>query len=213
MRRLAAVCLAAALGAASAHPMLVIGEVTIDPDPAVPGAPATLTLTLQDTSLAEVEDAVVFVELRAGPPPEGGSAPAGEPDVATDRLEEVSPGVYTATIAVPPAGAYTLTVRDRTYRQEEAVANVSVRLGEGETGAVSFVLPPTASGPTSLGSWLIWLVGVPLLAGVLVTVLVLRSGGREEGPGAEGPGEDGSPAEEPPEGGPRAPVPPGEGAG
>ncbi len=208
-RRLATLALALAAGAAWAHPMLVVGEVAFDPDPVVAGAPATLTLTLQDTSLAEVEDAVVFVELRSGPPPEGGSVPAGEPTVATDRLAEVSPGVYQASFTAPPAGTYTLSVRDRTYRQEEAVANVSVRLGGGETGAVSFILPPTATGPTSLGSWLVWLVGVPLLAGVLVTVLVLRSGGRAAGAGEEEqaaddlPADDEPPADEPPADGPR----------
>ncbi|HLV11694.1 MAG TPA: hypothetical protein VKY42_04525 [Trueperaceae bacterium] len=179
-RRLAALLLAVALGSAAAHPMLVIGEVAFEPDPPAPGAEALVTLTLQETSLAEVEDAVVFLELRPGPPPAGDSTPVGPPLIATDRLEEVSPGVYQASLTLPADGAYTLSVRDRTYRQEEAVANVFVELGAGEVGAVPFVLPPTAVGPASLGSWLIWLVGVPLLAGVLVTVLVLRTGRRAE---------------------------------
>lgn len=179
-KRALALTLAAGLGVASAHPMLVIGELSLDPDPARPGERAQLTLTLQETSLAEVEDAVVFVEFRQGPPPTGGGAPRGEPLLATDRLEEVAPGVYTTAITVPASGEYTVSVRDRTYRQEEAVANVQVTIGEQAVGTVPFVLPPTATGPASLGTWLVWLVGVPLAAGVLVTVLVLRAGPRGE---------------------------------
>ncbi len=191
MRRLLAPCFALLVGTAAGHPMLVIGEVKFDPDPPTPGAAATVTVTLQETSLAEVEDAVVFLELRAGAPPEAASAPPGDPLVATDRLEEVAPGVYTAAIAVPAEGTYTLTVRDRTYRQEEAIAHVRVELGGGPVGAVAFILPPTATGPASLGSWLVWLVGVPLLAGVVVTVLVLRAGGRDETTAQEAAGEPG----------------------
>lgn len=194
LRSLAALVLSLALGVAWAHPTLVFGEIHFDPDPPVPGGRATVTLTLQDTSLAEVEDAVVFLELRRGEPPSGEAVPSGEPLVATDRLEEVSPGVYSAAVDLPAAGVYALTVRDKTYRQEEAIANVRIELGAGSLGPVPFILPPTATGPASLASWLIWLVGVPLLAGVLVTVLVLRAGNRDREADAwahEGPAEEG----------------------
>ena len=179
-RRLAALLLAVALGSAAAHPMLVIGEVAFEPDPPAPGAEALVTLTLQETSLAEVEDAVVFLELRPGPPPAGDSTPVGPPLIATDRLEEVSPGVYQASLTLPADGAYTLSVRDRTYRQEEAVANLVLTFSDQPLGAQPFVLPPTRTGPASLGTWLVWLIGVPLAAGVLVTILVLRGGGRSD---------------------------------
>lgn len=190
MRRAATIVLVLAASLAFAHPMLVIGEVRFDPDPPVPGEAATAVLTLQDTSLTEVEDAVVFLELRSGSPASEGAEPRGEPLFATDRLEEVSPGVYETVIEVPQPGSYTLSVRDRTYRQEEAVANVELVIDGEPVDFVPFVLPPTATGPASLGSWLIWLVGVPLLAGVVVTVLVLRSGrggdpGDERGYGGE----------------------------
>lgn len=184
MRRTSFLAATLLLGVALAHPMLVIGEVQFEPDPPVPGAEARVRLTLQETSLAEVEDAVVFIELREGPPRSEEDAPRREPLVATDRMDEVAPGVYETLVPAPQAGVYTLTVRDRTYRQEEAVANLRLELGAGEVGPVPFVLPPTAIGPASLGSWLIWLVGVPLLAGVLVTVLVLRSGKGAEEPEA-----------------------------
>jgi len=190
VRRLLAAGLALWLGAAAAHPMLVIGELSFDPDPPAPGQAATLTLQLQETSLAEVEDAVVFVEFRRGEPPSGESAPRGDPYLATEQLAETSPGVYTTTITVPEPGVYAVSIRDRTYRQEEAIANVRVVIGDADVGAVPFILPPTAIGPASLGSWLIWLVGVPLLAGVVVTVLVLRAGGRGEKEEAEAGAEE-----------------------
>lgn len=190
MRRFLTAGLALWLGAAAAHPMLVIGELSFDPDPPAPGQAATLTLQLQETSLAEVEDAVVFVEFRRGEPPSGESAPRGDPYLATEQLAETSPGVYTTTITVPEPGVYAVSIRDRTYRQEEAIANVRVVISDAAVGAVPFILPPTAIGPASLGSWLIWLVGVPLLAGVVVTVLVLRAGGRGEKEGAEAEAEE-----------------------
>ncbi len=171
-----ALALTLSVSVALAHPMLVIGEVRFLPDPPVPGRSASVVLNLQDTSLTEVEDAVVFLELREGVPAAENDQPRGEPVVSTDRLEETAPGVYETTIAVPALGDYTLSIRDRTYRQEEAVANVELVLDGEPVDFVPFVLPPTATGPTSLGSWLVWLVGVPLLAGVIVTVLVLRSG-------------------------------------
>lgn len=179
IRTVLAACLTLALAAPSAlaHPMLVIGEVRLVPDPPGPGAQATVIVNLQDTSLTEVEDAVVFLELRPGAPASEGDQPRGEPLESTDRLEETSPGIYETEMEVPPPGEYTLSIRDRTYRQEEAVANVALVIDGDPVDFVPFVLPPTATGPASLGSWLIWLVGVPLLAGVVVTVLVLRSGG------------------------------------
>lgn len=181
MRRALTLTLVLAASVTLAHPMLVIGEVRFDPDPPVPGEMAAAVLTLQDTSLTEVEDAVVFLELRRGSPATEGDEPRSEPLLTTDRLEETSPGVYETTIEVPEPGSYTLSIRDRTYRQEEAIANVELIFDGDPVDFVPFVLPPTATGPASLGSWLIWLVGVPLLAGVVVTVLVLRSGRGGEG--------------------------------
>lgn len=189
-RRIGALALALSTSVALAHPMLVIGEVRFAPDPPVPGRSATVVLSLQDTSLTEVEDAVVFLELRAGTPAGENDQPRGEPLVSTDRLEETAPGVYETSVEVPEYGDYTLSIRDRTYRQEEAVANVELVLDGDPVDFVPFVLPPTATGPASLGSWLIWLVGVPLLAGVVVTVLVLRSGRGADDAGEASSGPD-----------------------
>src|SRR5690606_41521716 len=125
LRSLAALVLSLALGVAWAHPTLVFGEIHFDPDPPVPGGRATVTLTLQDTSLAEVEDAVVFLELRRGEPPSGEAVPSGEPLVATDRLEEVSPGVYSAALDLPAACVIAQTERDNAYSPETVLSHTS----------------------------------------------------------------------------------------
>lgn len=168
-------------GTADAHATLVIGTLTVVPDPPTEAATLSAIIDLEDPGLVEVEDAVIFLELRpASDDVAENEQPQGEPEFSSDRLAEISPGRYQTEFPAPEPGAYTLSIRDRTYRQEEAVANVTLDFGEQPLGEVVFVLPPTATGPASLGTWLIWLIVVPLLAGVVVTVLVLR-GGKDEG--------------------------------
>lgn len=175
--------LLAVASAAAAHATLVLGTLEFTPDPPVPGAPLEVRLRLEDPGLVGVEDAHVRIELR----PAGAAVPtSGKADVAagdvapalvaSDPFDETTPGGYVGSVTAPGAGAYTITVRDTTYRQEEAVANVQIEVGASVVGSVPFVLPPTATGPRSALTWVLWLVGVPVAAGILVTVLVLRSG-------------------------------------
>lgn len=172
--------LASLLSIAGAHATLVIGTLTFDPDPPPDSEEVTVSIRLEDPSLVEVEDAVIFLELRDDEGLEENEQPTGEALHITDRMEEVAPGVYRAELLVPAGDdSLMLSVRDRTYRQEEAVANVPLDFST-PVGEIVFVLPPTAIGPASLGTWLIWLIVVPLLAGVLVTVLVLRGGKDDE---------------------------------
>lgn len=168
-----------ALGSAAAHATLVFGDVTLEPDPPAPGAPLTLHLELEDPSEVPVQDALVRVEARPAPPPGSEAPPTGddapEPAASSESLEETEPGRYQGRLVLPEAGRWTLTFRDRTFRQEEATASITVEAGEDvpAQGSVSFVFPPTETGQ-GLGAWLLWLVGVPLLAGVVVTVWVLQ---------------------------------------
>ncbi|HRN19386.1 MAG TPA: hypothetical protein PLU66_09915, partial [Trueperaceae bacterium] len=98
-----------------------------------------------------------------------------EPLVSSGRFSEAPvKGTYLGRITAPAAGAYTLSVRDTTFMDEEAVANVSLVVGGAPNGVIDFVLPPTPIGPKSLSTWLVWLVGLPLLVGVITTLLVLR---------------------------------------
>lgn len=187
---LALVLLLAFGGSAAAHATLVFGTVATEPSPPVPDAPFALTLEMRDPSDAPVEDAIVFVEA---------SLESGTATVAETRLEEVAPGTYRADLVVGRAGAWTLRFRDRTFRQEEARASVTLNVGEDAlSDSVSFIFPPTATGPQSLSTWLVWLVGLPLLAGAVVTVMVLRRPAVDEaeaedegeGEGADGPTDD-----------------------
>jgi hypothetical protein len=171
----ALVALLAALlgGAALAHATLVFGTVTTEPAPPPAGEPFALWIEMRDPVDAPVEDAIVFVEAR---PEEGGEM------IASDRFAEPEGGVYRTELVLPEPGPWTLLFRDQTYRQEEAQATVTLAVGpDAVTEQVSFIFPPTATGPTNLATWLVWLVGLPLVAGAVVTVIVLRSGRPEGG--------------------------------
>ena len=157
--------------AASAHATLVLGALTSEPAAPRPGRPFSLGLELVDPIQVPVEDAWVLAEFR----PQG--APAGTEPVATRFEETETAGVYRAQVSLPKRGAYTLLLRDQTYRQEEAQAELTLRVGQRTPPEeLSFVFPPTATGPQGLRTWLLWLVGLPLLAGLAVTVLVLTRG-------------------------------------
>jgi hypothetical protein len=177
----AAFALALLAGTVHAHATLVFGTVSIDPDPPPPGASFALTLTLEDPALAPVEDAVVFVEVRPMPsgdaalPSPSTEAPALPPPLRAERLVEVAPAMYRAEFTLPDGDSYHLLVRDQTFQWEEANASVVLPLLGRPVGELPFILPPTQVAPRSLWTWIVWLVGLPLLAGVVVTLLVLRS--------------------------------------
>lgn len=172
-------CLSPAV--ALAHGTVVLGAVTANPDPPRPGAPLILTVDLAKLSKAPVEGAKL----------EGSLRPAGRPDAAATPIafqEYPEPyGTYRARLEAPPAGRYTLTVRDRTYPREDIRASVTLQVGGAQpNGSLDFTFPPATGGPRSVLRWLLWLVGLPLLAGVVVTVLVLRSKNQEKGADAAG---------------------------
>lgn len=151
-----------------AHATLVLGTLTSDPDTPRPREPFTVTVELVDPTQVPVEDAWVLAEFRRQ------GAPAGSEPVTARFEESERPGVYQAQVTLPEGGAYTLLLRDQTYRQEEAQAELTFNVGQRTPPeARSFIFPPTATGPQSLGVWLVWLIGLPLLAAIIVTVLVL----------------------------------------
>lgn len=164
----------ASAGVALGHATLVFGTVTTEPAPPPSGAPFALLLEMRDPADVPVEDAVVSVEARH----EDGRARAG-----SGELDEVAPGAYRTRLQLDEPGSWTLTFRDRTFRQEEAQASVTLEVGpDAATESVAFIFPPTATGPQSVITWLVWLVGLPLAAGAVVTVLVLRGGTRAADP-------------------------------
>ncbi len=170
LRRLGALLVMCAASVALAHATLVLGTASFEAAAPDAGGGSALIVRLHDPSLVEVEDAIVFIELT----PVG----SAQQPLTTDRLDEVEPGVYAATLPRLVAGEYRMRVVDRTFRQEEAIAEVDLTLDAAGTGSVAFVLPPTETSQRDLLSWLVWVIGLPLLAGVVVTVLVLRSGSK-----------------------------------
>ena len=186
---LLAVLAFAAVGSAAAHAFLVLGELTVVPDPPRPGERLTIVIDMADPSLAPVEDAIVFVEVRRQRLV-GENVPAASteqpdlppPDVSVD-LTETQPGRYEGAFTAPDGGTHHLLIRDQTFQWEEANASVMLEIEPSTVGTLPFILPPTAIGPRSLWVWLLWLIGVPLLAGAVVTALVLgtRSASPEKG--------------------------------
>ena len=159
---------------ALAHATIVFGTLQSEPAVPQPGEPVNLTLQLQDPTEVPVEDAWVLAEFR----PEG--APE-ESEPVSVRFEEAAPGRYEAEVALPKTGTWQLLLRDQTFRQEEAQAELDFPVGtEGGGDVLSFIFPPTATGQQGVATWLVWLVALPVVAGVVVTVLVLRRSPGEE---------------------------------
>ena len=172
---LVAMVLALAATAAGAHATLVLGSLTFEPDPPVPGAPTAVLLELVDPTQFPIEDAVVFIEL----------TPEGTDETVVGDFTESAPGIYRSSVTLPNRGDYRLLMRDRTFRQEEARVTLPVTFGDDALEAVRFVFPPTATGgKRGIATWLIWLIGLPIVAGAVVTATVL-TGGRKESSGNE----------------------------
>lgn len=190
-RSLLALAVALLLAHASAHATLVFGELVFEPDPISVGRPFGVSVTLEDPTLTPVEDAIVSLEFHAldanAEPLPADAEP--RPPVRDVRLIETAPAVYTADLDLPAPGTYQVRVRDNTFQWEEATASVVVVVDDRPLGALPFVLPPTQVGPRGLATWLLWLIGVPVVAGAVVTVLVLtsnRGDGHGKASGADG---------------------------
>lgn len=150
-----------------AHPTVVLGTLTSDPQTPQAGEAFTLTLELEDPTQLPIEDAYVIAEFR----PEARTT--GEP-VAVAEFSETSAGQYITTTSLPQAGTYQLLLRDQTYRQEETNARITFSVGTDTNPEVyDFLFPPTAAGSQGVFTWLVWLIGVPVLAALAVTILVL----------------------------------------
>ena len=184
-------------GMVSAHASLVFGELTTDVEVPEPTAGFNLQLHMMDPVRTPIEDATVSAEFRLltaeeaerleaaapeeAPTPDQVEAGMVEVDIPegdwlTFGLNEQGPGGnYATDIRLPESGTYQVIMRDTTYPQEDAVAELLLTF-DGETAFEPslFIFPPTDIGGASLGTWLAWLVAIPLVAGVAVTVFVLR---------------------------------------
>ncbi len=168
------------LGRVLGHATLVLGTISTTPNPPLPGESFTLSLELEDPTRIPIEDAVVLGEFTAvGLNIESEGEPTFEKrgETITVRLSETTiAGTYEGELVLSEAGLYELQLRDQTYRQEEARAQLSFTVGgEEKLENISFVFPPTATGARTLRTWLYWLIGLPIVAAVVVTVLVVMS--------------------------------------
>ncbi len=158
---------------AAAHATIVLGHLEVQPARPAAGVPFTLRLKLEDPTQVPIEAAVVFAELQ----------PAWSPDaepVRAEFTETDTAGVYEGAVAPLQPGPYRVLLRDQTYRQEEANAPLSEPLRVGSANpAQDFNFPPAATGAAGWRTWLLWLIGLPLVAALLVTVLVLTRGNGE----------------------------------
>lgn len=170
-RSVATAVVALLLSIAGAHATLVLGSLTFEPDPPRPGEATEVTLEMVDPTQLPIEDAVVFIELT---PSAGGPTVMGE-------FSEIAPGIYRSGFTLESGGDYQVLMRDQTFRQEEARVTVPISVGSEALEAVRFVFPPTATTSNrSIATWLLWLIGLPVVAGIVVTAMVL-TGGRGEG--------------------------------
>ncbi|UCH26683.1 MAG: hypothetical protein JSV66_03270 [Trueperaceae bacterium] len=168
------------LGRVLGHATLVLGTISTTPNPPQPGESFTLSLELEDPTRIPIEDAVVLGEFTAlGLNIESEGEPTFEKrgETITVRLSETTiAGTYEGELVLSEAGLYELQLRDQTYRQEEARAQLSFTVGgEEKLENISFVFPPTATGARTLRTWLYWLIGLPIVAAVVVTVLVVMN--------------------------------------
>lgn len=167
----------AALGTAAAHATIVFGTLSVEPNPPRAAVPLELRLTIDDPTGTPVEDAVVIAQFT---PAEGAELDVDAEPLASTEFQENDPGAYTAEVVLPASGIYRVVLRDRTFAQEEAIQIVSMEVGgEAPLQPIDFIFPPTETG-AGLGTWLVWLIAIPLVAGVVVTVLVLRGGQRAD---------------------------------
>ena len=162
---------------AEAHATLVFGTMETSPLDAHPVEGFNLILHMMDPVRTPIEDAVVHAEFRHWPDGLEEAPEDGEWHVY--RMIETGPGGhYKSQVQLPDVGRYELIMRDTTYPQEDAIAELEVILdGIEPHDELLFVFPPTDIGAASLGTWLIWLIGIPVVGGIIVTVIVLRGGG------------------------------------
>jgi hypothetical protein len=150
-----------------AHATLVIGTVTVDPNPPVSNVPFKLIVTISDPILAPIEDALLKAELTSS---------SSKKSITIGLTESDTAGVYYGPVPLGEPGMYTLLLRDQTFRQEEATATLVFNVGTGEPIApIAFVFPPTTTTSRTVSTWVIWLIGLPAITAILVTAFVVLS--------------------------------------
>lgn len=165
------------VGEVSAHATLVFATLTTEPSIAQVGEAFRIRVQMTDPTQVPIEDAVVIAEF---------SHPDAAGPVVVEMTETSQAGFYEGDVSLDLSGDYSLLLRDQTFRQEEALAGPLELTLDGANplfveGDNTVVFPPTATtSPNSLRTWLIWVIALPVVAGMVVTVLVLKNANNED---------------------------------
>ena len=170
MKRLISFLSLVLLGVVFSHASVVIVTLTITPRSPEANQNFQIELYLEDPLQTPVEDAIILVEASMQ---EVDSVPI------IANLTENSAGTYQTNIKLPQEGTWELFFRDKTFKQEEATALTSITVGTENPKRIEFIFPPTQISSNNLWVWLIWVIGLPIVAALIVTVLVLSSGKAE----------------------------------
>lgn len=164
-----------AIAIALAHATIVIVTLSLDPLTPAVDEPLAFSIYMETPLQVPVEDAIIFLEAK---PKDGVTT-----EVTKIQLEEdsESPGTYRGEITPNKDGPWDFFFRDQTYKAEEANQHIEVLVGKENFADIEFIFPPTAiQSSNSWRTWLIWLVGLPLVAAIILTVFVLTSGSKED---------------------------------
>lgn len=171
---------------AQGHQELLFARVSSEPPVPVAGEAFDLLVRLTESSGQPITDVDLVAALSESKLSESNEAEGDEipgPDDISDGVElrpGAVAGTYRGRMGARPEGVYRLTLVEVVEGRTEASGSGLIEVGGDGPLQEELLLPP--SGRSALGSWLVWLVGLPLLAGLLVTLLVFtgRRGNEEE---------------------------------
>lgn len=158
-------------GLAHAHQELLFAHVSSSPPAPVAGEEFQLRVRLSESSGQPITGVVLVALLREPGEATGDEKPG--PDEISSGVSlrpGAEAGTYRGRMGAKPEGVYRLTLVEVVEGRAEASGSGSIEIGGADPLEEELLLPP--SGGSALGSWLVWLVGLPLLAGLLVTLLV-----------------------------------------
>jgi len=160
----------ASVAIALAHATIVIVTLTLEPLSPKVNESMQFSLFLETPLQVPVEDAIIILEAK---PKDGETTKVIKAQLAEDP--EI-PGTYRGEITPTKEGPWDFFFRDQTYKAEEATQHVEVLVGKENFPDIEFIFPPTAIQNTNnWRTWVIWIVGMPLIAAIILTILVLKN--------------------------------------
>ena len=151
-------------GVTFASPSDMLGTLQSDPATPTPGVPFTLELILKDADQGPINSARVQAEIYR-------KNAFQDAAIRTEFKMTGTPGTYRTKLRLPEAGPWTVRLQERTFTHEDVAVEVGFSVRPARNPPKwEFVF--AAPSPPTFGTWLLWVVGVPLLAGAVVTVSV-----------------------------------------